>query len=242
MSKQDRTHSRTPADTENKFLLNLGKTFAEILGIATDARTMAEGTRSELSKSVAQINKELTDKGATIKLIVDSGIVDKDGNVQASIVISAINDQSEAQIKADNIIFEGQKLDIKVDAANIEGTLTADQIDADGIEAENVDISGKINASEGSVGDWEIGEFDVPAQVYFDGTCETHTVKKAGLYSGLRVDSTLDGVFGKYETYFLPDGVYLKSYETGKADDTEVIKHFYASWHQLIYTAIKDYL
>lgn len=148
MSKQDRTHSRTPADTENKFLHNLGKRFAEIMGVATDARRTAEGTRSELSKSVAEINKELTDKGASIKLIVDSGIVDKDGNVQASIVISAINKQSEAKIKADNIVFEGQKLNIKVDATDIEGKVTANQIDATELEVDAAKVTGKLTADQ----------------------------------------------------------------------------------------------
>lgn len=250
MSKQDRTHSRTPADAENKFLRNLGKTFAEILGIATDARTTAEGTRSELSKAVASINKELADKGASIKLIVDSGVVDKDGNVQASIIISAINDQSEVKIKADNIVFEGQKLDIKVDATNVEGKLTADQIDAtelkvdaanitgkltaeqidvtnlkvkaaniedkltadqinaNDIKAENVDISGKVTANEGKVGEWILGEAEIP-YLHLDGT-EHKKPPESALYSGEQRYEHDNG-FNIKETWLTARGVYTKS-------------------------------
>ena len=152
MNKQDKTFSRTPSDTERKFITNLGKKFAEIMGIATDARTTAENTKSELSKSVARIDKELFDKGAKIELVVESGVIDENGKVRASIIISAINDQSEAKITANNIVFEGQKLNIKVDNTHIDGKLTAEVLNINDIKAENVDISGSVKATSGEIG------------------------------------------------------------------------------------------
>ena len=47
-AKQDRQGARTPADLERKY--NFGKQFAEILGIATDARNYATLIEAELSE------------------------------------------------------------------------------------------------------------------------------------------------------------------------------------------------
>lgn len=52
MSKQDRQGARTVADMEQRY--NFGKTFAELMGIATDARTMAEEAKN---KADAATNK-----------------------------------------------------------------------------------------------------------------------------------------------------------------------------------------
>lgn len=250
MSKQDRTHSRTPADTENKFLLNLGKRFSEVLGVATDARKAAENTENQLQLSVAEITKELGKNKATIKLVVDSGLVDEDGKVQASIIIEAINKESTAKILADNIIFEGQKLNIKVESSNIEGKLTADQINADnlkvkaanitdkltadqidatnlkvkaaniedkltadqinadGIKAENVDISGKVTAQDGEIGDWILGEAEIP-YLYADGT-EAYYDSQAALYSGEQRYELDADQYNIVETWLTSRGVYSR--------------------------------
>lgn len=61
-SKQDRQGARTPADLEYKY--NFGKTFAEIMGIATDARNTAE-MAAELDEKLTQeeIFNRLTNNG-----------------------------------------------------------------------------------------------------------------------------------------------------------------------------------
>ena len=291
MSKQDMTSSRTPADLERKYLLNFGKSFAEVEGIALDARKTSEQTEEKLveevdklykhieetaesitlsvsdvyatkdfveselkvsavsilaevegvyqtqddatattaslqaqidengasiasqaemltetNKSVASIEQRVTENEAEISLKASledlaetsaSLLVEIEGNyadiqaqaelidentasiasieqrvteneanislkaslddVTGEFVISVINDESSAKISADRLDIEGQELNIKVDATNITGTLTAEQIDADGIVARGVDITGTITAEDGEIGGWTIG-------------------------------------------------------------------------------------
>ncbi len=59
-NKQDRQGVRTPADVERKYLLTLEETFAEVLGIATDARLYAIKTDERLSDEVARLNVAIT--------------------------------------------------------------------------------------------------------------------------------------------------------------------------------------
>lgn len=60
MSKQDRQGARTPADLERKY--NFGKTFAELLGIATDARDsvnfVESSLRNEIIEQVTSITRD----------------------------------------------------------------------------------------------------------------------------------------------------------------------------------------
>lgn len=225
MSKQDRIHSRTPADTESKFLLNLGKTFAEILGIATDARTTAENTRSELSQSVARIDKDLTDKGASINLIVS------DGKVKGEVLIKAINNESSVKIKADNILFEGQKLNIKVESTNIDGKLKAEQIDADGIKAKDVDLTGTITALLGQIGEWTLGEADIPIS-------SQTTIKETSLYSGVNKYDLDNLDWYTVETWLTAKGVYslYKYYgNDGTPEGMLINTNYYSSkWWEIL--------
>lgn len=52
MSKQDRQGVRTPADLERKY--QFGKTFAEIIGLATDLRESVDSVESELRDEITQ--------------------------------------------------------------------------------------------------------------------------------------------------------------------------------------------
>jgi hypothetical protein len=58
---------------------------------------------------------------------------------------------------------------LQVYAANIENTLTAEQINADGIEAENVNITGTINSIEGSIGGFDIKDGRIQSEDYVEG-------------------------------------------------------------------------
>lgn len=62
-SKQDRQGVRTPADLERKYNLgNLGKSFAEVIGVSTDAREavdrLASELRSEFSEQVTSLTRD----------------------------------------------------------------------------------------------------------------------------------------------------------------------------------------
>ena len=58
----------------------------------------------------------------------------------------------------DEIIFKADKANnfVQINAANIDGQLTAEQIDATGITATGVDITGKVVATRGTIGSWEL--------------------------------------------------------------------------------------
>ena len=63
MSKQDRQGARTPADLERRYNLgNLGKSFAEVMGVSTDARDsvdrIASELRSEFSEQVTSLTRD----------------------------------------------------------------------------------------------------------------------------------------------------------------------------------------
>jgi hypothetical protein len=58
MSKQDRQGARTPADLERRYNLgNLGKSFAEVMGVSTDARDSVDRIASELR---SEFNEQIT--------------------------------------------------------------------------------------------------------------------------------------------------------------------------------------
>ena len=109
--------------------------------------------QTEQGSAIARIEQSVKNNEANISLVVgQNGIVNENGKVNGSIIINAINGESSALISADRIELEGKKLNIKVDATNIEGEITAKQINADGITAENVTFtdgffSGNLSAN-----------------------------------------------------------------------------------------------
>lgn len=124
----------------NSMYKEIGKTESSIKSVVE--------WQTEKSATIAEIEQTAKENSAKIGLVVgQNGIVNEDGAVQGSVVIEAINGESTAKIKADRIELEGKKLDIKVDATNIEGEITADQINANGLEVTNGSISGNLSAS-----------------------------------------------------------------------------------------------
>lgn len=65
--KQDRQGARTLADLERKY--NFGRSFAEVIGIATDARNATAELDKKLAKEIADVRKEITQ--------TDSGLIAK---------------------------------------------------------------------------------------------------------------------------------------------------------------------
>lgn len=160
-SKQDRQGSRTPADLERKYDLgSMGDRFGEIMGIALDAQTHSEaamdaveqtnGVVAELSQKVDEISISVKDfdsgKVTQLSAKVDAfsvyvGHLGTQVN-SAEFLIGVINGQSTAKISADKLDIIGKKLNIKVDATNIEGTLTAKQINVEDLSALGATIGG----------------------------------------------------------------------------------------------------
>lgn len=103
MSKQDRQGVRTATDLEQKY--NFGKSFAEIMGIATDAQKLAEEA-AELDKNLTQeeIFNRLTNNGES------QGIYRGDDGeiyINASYIKSGIIDAAVVQVV--NLIAERLK-------------------------------------------------------------------------------------------------------------------------------------
>jgi hypothetical protein len=73
--------------------------------------------------SIATIKQQAERNGAKLEAVVDNN-----GKAKASFIMEAVNDESAAKINADRLDIVGKKLNIKVDAANIEGDLTIGQL------------------------------------------------------------------------------------------------------------------
>lgn len=96
--------------------------------------TAGYGRDLEISKDLAKLELTTSENESKISLIV------QDDKASGSLIIGAINDESYAKINADRLDIEGKTLNIKVDATNIEGELTADQINADGLKVTNGEL------------------------------------------------------------------------------------------------------
>lgn len=325
-SKQDRTQSRTPADTERKFLLNLQKSFAEILGVATDARTKAENTESEIARlevkisetadgiilsvadvyatnesvasaievmrdnillsvsetyetqdnaktkraeiqtkvdensayitsqatliaenksSIASTNTKVNENSASIKQQTATitehttniatltaktneqgasiALVVENDEVKGSVIVEAINGQSSAKISADKLDIEGKTLNIKVESTNIEGEISAEQINAEGLDI-----------PRGNIGGWTLEEMSVPIGWADENNGIVATRTEKALYSGAVEETKGDGIFYVNETWLTPSGVSISSryYVDGGGDSPPVIT--YKTWRQIL--------
>lgn len=183
MSKQDRQGARTPADIERKY--NFGKTFSEILGVATDARIVAEQaqkTATEISETTKGIFLRVEDleqgMSAQFKLTIEEA---EDGETGETKVYSLIDGEAtEIHFKSNSLIIESdfftldragkifatggrignctfdENGDLVIPTSCFAEKITADKINADGIVATNVDLTGRITATEGLIGDCEL--------------------------------------------------------------------------------------
>ena len=127
--------------------------------------------------------------------------VASDAQKRAAKAEQEVENLKHKKITVDQLDIEGRKLNIKVDATNIEGTVTAEQINADGISAKDVDISGTVNASEGAIGGWSLGPTKIPINV-------NDTIEENALTSPQLTD-TVNGKTYSYQVYLTPKGVYI---------------------------------
>jgi hypothetical protein len=129
MSKQDRIAPRTPADLERRY--NFDKSFAEVMGIATDARNEAQEAK-KVASSIAETDeglkikvKALDDEMVTVKAELDMSVkTDGNGNLTSEMHIGT------------------NKLTIVTDNFNLSG-------------------SGEMTANKGNIAGWTIDEFGI---------------------------------------------------------------------------------
>ena len=96
MSKQDRQGVRTPADLERKY--NFDKRFAELLGIATDARESVDSLASELRN---EITNQATSITRDTEQIVMAALSDYERTSDAEAFRQTL--ESELKVMADRI-------------------------------------------------------------------------------------------------------------------------------------------
>jgi hypothetical protein len=188
VSKQDKVAPRTPADLERKY----NTSFSEILGVATDARDYAQEAKKEAEELKFQVGNGIS---AQFKLSVEED--DKK-------VFSLINGEAtKIHFKSDSLLIESTYFTLQADGTVkirkgdiggcsfdgegnllvpvefLSGKILAQQINADGIVAANVELSGKITATEGSFGDMTITSsgsiFSIPYTGYYFGSTANDT-------------------------------------------------------------------
>lgn len=115
-AKQDRTPARTAADLERR--LNLGKSFGEAMGIATDARAAADraiaeanACRSQIIELADSIKLEVTggEAGNTASIVLTVGKEQYSGeiNLKGLVTFESLQESGTTQINGDNIVSEG---------------------------------------------------------------------------------------------------------------------------------------
>lgn len=160
MNRQDRQGARTPAQLEQKY--NFNKSFAEVMGIATDARTTAE-----------EAKKVATSMGATstgLALKVKSLEEQVDGALALEILEENGNKYSQLRSDVDKVKFNAGE--ISIDSDNF--SLTED---------------GEITAKKGSLGGWVMDEFGIHQEhgvwgVYTIAYTTTGTDYRTETYTG----------------------------------------------------------
>lgn len=199
MSKQDKVAPRTPADLERKY----SKNFSAILGIATDARDYAETAKKEAEELKFQVGNGLSaqfklsieeDDTKTFSLI--DGAATKIHFKSDSLLIEStyftLQEDGTVKIRKGDIggcSFDGEG-NLLVPVEFLSGKILATQINANGIVASNVDLSGKITATEGSFGNSHITSegsiFRVPYEGIYFGSATDDTFLGIANYNGYR--------------------------------------------------------
>lgn len=117
MSKQDRQGARTPADLERRYNLgNLGKSFAEVMGVSTDARDTVDRIASELrSEFNEQITSLTRDTERIVLAALETYVQTQDFEKLEQTV------QSELSVMADKITMSFETATTQI--ANVNGDL-----------------------------------------------------------------------------------------------------------------------
>ena len=259
MSKQDRQGARTPADVQRRF----DGSFAEMeravkqLDSEISAELSLKIGSDESGKVIAMINasadtitikgNRLTIESTNFELTQDGTVKAKAGEIGGCSIVDGVLKIKNANIGEKLTAEQIDATNLEVDVVKVKGLLNAEgkiearQINANGIVAKDVDISGRITASEGSVGDWVLGTALIPFKKP-DGTEGTYDGQSA-LYSGVQRYETASG-YARIETWLTAKGVYLKvrTYESGTFDGvyyeefhTDTQYHFKTWWQIIVY-------
>ena len=185
----------------NEVVANLA-TKSQLEATKKATQVLIEKSEEVVLTRVATIEKEVGENGAAIALVVE------DGEVRGDMLIEAINGESTARINADRLELEGKTLDIRVPATNIEGEVTAEQINAGGLEV-----------LEGKIGGWTLGLMRVPINASSD--VETYALRSEEMYNASTKES--------YRVYLTAEGVYMDG-----RDGLGATQYEHKSWLDII--------
>lgn len=195
MSKQDKVAPRIPADLERKY----GTSFSKILGVATDARDYAKEAIKEAEELKFQVGNGLSaqftlsieeDDTKTFSLI--DGAATKIHFKSDSLLIESTNfslqEDGTVKIRKGDIggcSFDGEG-NLLVPVEFLSGKILATQINADGIIANDVNLTGTITATGGSFGNSHITDKGLVFGLHYEG-----------IFFGSETDDTFFGVANK---------------------------------------------
>ena len=217
--RQDGVAPRTAADLDRQY----GKSFSKILGIATDARDYATEAKKKTEEIELKVGSGLSaqfklsieeDDTKTFSLIDGSAtkIHFKSDSLLIESTHFTLQEDGTVKIRKGDIggcSFDGEG-NLLVPVEFLSGKILAQQINADGIVAANVDLSGKITATEGSFGNSHITStgsiYRVPYEGIYFGSTSNDTFLGIANYNGYRAVlglGMLDGNASLYDSVLL---------------------------------------
>lgn len=118
-AKQDRARARTATDLEYRY--NFGKSFAEVLGIATDARDAAESAQQAVGSLDSSLNHEeifnrLTDNGTSQAIYREDGNIYinasyiKSGSISSDLIKAGVIRSTDYKVIEVDHIYPGVRL------------------------------------------------------------------------------------------------------------------------------------
>lgn len=135
------------------------------------------------------------------------------------------------KITVDQLDIDGEELNIKVAATNITGKLTAEKINAKGLDVK-----------EATIGGWALGEVSITYHTTIDSQFVEKTETVSALVSGWEtVTLTTEEGFNEYKcrTYLTPFAVYIEyGYNVENASTIIVRK----SWFDLVVGQETDFI
>lgn len=117
--KQDRARARTATDLEYKW--NFGKSFAEVMGVATDARTAAEEAKTAVGNLDSSLNTEelfnrLTNNGTTQAIYRENGEIYinasyiKSGQLSSDMIKAGVIRSTDYAVVDVDLIYPGDTI------------------------------------------------------------------------------------------------------------------------------------
>lgn len=179
-NKMDRMGARTPSDLEYKYAF--GKKFAEVMGIATDARDIAEEAyKSFVGLNQEQIFKLLTNNGAWQGVYYDgddmyiNATYIKSGELLADLITAGVLESKDG----------GQTFKLNLDNGEME--IAGWNVNKDYIGKESAGLNGKMSVT--GISEKNVG---MPSTMRFYAGASDETTKEAVTFEGIVAD---DGKF-----------------------------------------------